>query len=413
MPVYDAAGNPAAVYDAAGNAVTWYDAFGQVVNGGGAPIPPPNPLGPYAVNQYPERMGWWWEKREACIAGADTARVLISGNSLTAGYTASLTGATDHAQFRANGYVFKARDDVDGSLGQGGEGIIAFSDPRVSLSGSPTRITSYGPGLYAYRLTSGQSITITDVTETRIGVMWRHEVGQTQPPTVTIDGSPWTPTATGSATGDYVFDFIDGLSDTVHTVVIAGPASGRCDVSCLVAGSLDTVHRLSAPGGYVYNAFPMNSDGATEAEVFRNTLDALDIDLLALAYGHNEATREQSLGVAFTPTELAERYERVLDYQINTRGRAAAILAGPARSGVTGASTMDDYWDALRDLAASYPERCDFIDFRDVTGTTFVSSEFWDSVHPKIEMHDDMRKTVTASLFPTGAALEHRLEQVA
>ncbi|WP_432679121.1 SGNH/GDSL hydrolase family protein [Rhodococcus pyridinivorans] len=410
MSLYDAQGAARRVYDAAGNPVTWYDAQGRIVSGGGEPVPSVN----YARNEHPNHLAQWWNT----LATADSSRVSMmwATNSLY-GYYANDAATVNYPVFNTLGHIGRDRTAVAERFGDRGEGVIPFNDWRWTTTGTTTSDT-YGFSMRGTVIGPGVAATLAGVQFTKVRIARPVRTLPDVAPTYQVDGGAAVTGATGTAVGQIIRDEITA-PDGTHTLTINGPASGSvtiASVAVLHDGPGVVIHRNSSPGGYVYNFLEAKSgDSSGTQRRLTYTLDEYDVDLLVLAFGHNEWRSGQALGTPITPTKFYNDTMFILDHQCGVRGKNAVLPIGPGASVIGSPAYPEEaFWDVYRQIAADN-ERVDCFDYRPIIGPfTEAGAGTWvDGVHQNAEGHRLMHLVDMASLLPEGAALTQRIVDAA
>lgn len=418
MTTYDGLGRPLLTYRGDGVPLNVYDGLGRLLSGAGAAITPPdNPLGPYAMNEHPTHLKAWWDKLAA--VGTTRANVMWATNSLY-GYYANDVATVDYPALNTLGHIGLDRSDVAARHGNRGEGVIPFTDWRWTTTGTSTSDT-YGFAARGQVIASGQSITLAGVYADRFVIVRPVRSLPDVAPTYTVDGGSAVVGATGTTVGQIVHDTVPATAAGTHTLVITGPGSGSVTIASVAAyvGSATggiVQHRNSSPGGYTYNFLEAKSgDTAGTLRRLTYTLDEYAVDLLVLAFGHNEWRSGQQLSTPITPQKLYDATMFILDHQCGTRGKNAALPIGPGASIIgTPAYPEEAFWDVYRSIAQAN-DKVDCFDYRPIIGPYVAAGTgTWvDGVHQNGAGHDLMHRVDMASLFPTGAALARRVSDAA
>lgn len=416
MTLYDAEGNVLYVYGSDGSPFSLYGAEGNVVSGPGEPLPPTDPLSIYARNEHPNHLADWWGK----LAAVDSTRATVMwGTNSLYGYYANDIPTVDYPALNTLGHVGRNRAALATRHGDRGEGVIPFTDWRWTTTGTSTSDT-YGFAMRGQVVTAGQSITLTGVSCSRIVVSRPVRSLPDVAPAYVVDGGTPVAGSTGTVVGEIVRDTL-AVADGTHTLVVQGPGSGSVTIGSVAVyrgSSTGGVvnHRNSSPGGYTYNFLEAKSGDATGTlRRLTYTLDEYNVDLLVLAFGHNEWRSGQALGTPITPTRFYDDTMFILDHQCGVRGKNAALPIGPGGS-IIGSPTYSEeaFWDVYREIAAAN-DLVDCFDYRPIIGPYVAPGvgTWVDGIHQNGAGHDLMHRVDMASLFPTGAALEKRIADAA
>lgn len=350
-----------------------------------------------------DHLGRWRTKLAA--SRYRQAQVLALGNSIVKGEYSNDSATTDEAIWRERGWVPQLRSLFADRYGVVGEGLIANNDVRLSASAGVLGIASTGLVNQGKRIDSGDTLTYTLPACTTITINWWWESNAASAAfTYTVDGgSPMTATAP-SGSDLYPIEVADSLTDTTHTLVISGPASGHADISAVgcweTQASGVAVHRLGVAGGYVENGWLFNDTAANMTRASKLAINQPAVDLLILAFGHNEALLGQPLGK--TPATYAALLTTIVDYATNQEADCL-ILAGP-RSDPTHWGTQpdssqytDDAYFTASEAVAAANEHCAFLDTRPLWGDWATANNAGlqvDYIHPTLLGHSDMAKLI-------------------
>lgn len=326
------------------------------------------------------------------------------GDSITAGFNAnnltlalgSLTNG-DRAIFRKYGWVGTLRSLLAARYGVAGEGFMFASgianipnlvEDRVTQSGAYVGSITTGPTETGVTLVSGKTLTfVTTEACTQLDIIGWWATGTSAPFTYTVDGggSQTGPTKTGTDTM-YVHS-ITGLSDAVHTLVISGPATLRCDIGGVVARKATGVLVNRMGRGSATTALLAGTTlGAGSAHQTRTlnatfTQTATDLAIIMARYNDWEAD--------MTKATFKANVQKMADVVV--AGGGCVLLAPDPRGLATGARALADsvYLDAMREVSdATDHVACTDLDTLWGTQADAVASGLViDSVHPTSKGH--------------------------
>lgn len=403
MGLTSASGTVPVVQDSAGRTVVIRDALNNIVSGQPGVVIPPEPSAEPLF--FPDHLSRWWDR----MADGGQAVMAISGNSLVQGISAITDdGLTGTAAYEAHGWSTQVRDTLASRTGiNTGVGLVRTG--VATRVGSPQLLSSVGIAQSGCRLIGvDQYLEITLPASTRVWIHRYVQYGGTtdQPPSYILDGVPMGAGVSGEAES-FPIDKFEGLANVPHTLRVVGPGTGRADISGFQARQDITggfvIHRMQAAGGYVRSIFPTTGTPEVTARGRRLSLQELDVDLLVLAFGHNEMGAGQNFADPnkHTPASYAEELRQIVEYQAEVNGGCSVILAGPTRrlDSVTGPFNEQAFHDAAKAVAEAN-EHTAFLDFREVMGFEFDPAIMVDTVHPNYEGHVTMREIFLEWMVP-------------
>lgn len=168
----------------------------------------------------------------------------------------------------------------------------SLQEERVSISGgSSASVLNTGPLSSGRTIANGQSITwVTADPCTAIDIIYASHPTAVEPYTWSVDGS--TPVAGPSpiTTEGIRVHSITGLSDTVHTITLTGPATKYADIGGAIArrGAGVLVNRM-AQGGATSSTLVAPTSGAQAiARMLNATFEASGTDLAIVMLRYND-----------------------------------------------------------------------------------------------------------------------------
>ena len=228
-----------------------------------------------------------------------------------------------------------------GETGEGfiraGEDVFAGDPARWSVSGGAALQTGSSVGAFKQSyLVNGPSqvVSITLPVCTEIGIVSWWSTGGTAVWEYRVDGGSWTTHAAQSGSDTFFTEWIDGLSNTAHTLDIRGGAgNGRIIgvIASLNRTSGVAVHRVGFSGAVLKDLTSMyDASDANGIRSIRSATRALGAHLVVLHFSANNVTGgwttyQQSLA------QIATGFGRVID-QVITDGACVLCVGGPWRN---------------------------------------------------------------------------------
>lgn len=330
----------------------------------------------------------------ARLGGCLTARLNISavGHSIVFGKGSAGINTETDAQAAEPSWAGRLRQKFVREYGiDPGEGWMKLDDSRITNSGS-TSAPNTSLLAKGRRLQSGQTLTIPLTACTDIDIMiWKNSSTSTGVPTYSLDGGadviPAQP-----AVGDNYFPSISltGLSDTPHTIVLKGPASGSAYVSAVQArrgNSGVAVHRLGIAGAVLADLSSPPGGAAQKATVRRAVTEGTTPQLLIIECETNDQGAQTSVAAWAADMQLW------ID-AASAVGCPLLMLGDPRKDGASGAITEDDYADAAVALTESN-DNAAYLRISDWWGS-FAQAEALglyhggSTVHPSAQGHGDI-----------------------
>lgn len=288
------------------------------------------------------------------------------GDSITAGFSAinttpplgSLTNA-DRAVFRKYGWVGTLRSLLAARYGDAGEGymfpapianIPNLVEDRVTLSGVYSNSITVGPQESGIALTLDKSLTfVTTEACTQLDIIAWWAAGTSAPFTYTVDGggSQTGPTMSGSDT--MYTHSITGLSDAVHTLVINGPATLRCDIGGVVARKATgvLVHRMGrgSASTAITAGTTLGAPSVHQNRVLNATFTQTATDLAIIMMRYNDWEADMSKAT------FKANIQKMADVVV--AGGGCVLLIPDPRGNPTGTRVLADsvYLDAMREIS--------------------------------------------------------------
>jgi hypothetical protein len=343
------------------------------------------------------------------------ANILIIGNSITEGFYANDTVATNLPVFRERGMCAQLRYLISEHYGgDPGQGIVLCTDTRVVGAGGATLYGSLGiSAAGGYRISNtGQTVTLT-TTEACTDI-WIHgwwEDSRCEAFIYTVDGGgDQTSPFAGPATDTDFTVKLTGLSNTTHTIVIKPAATPTAQVdiagfSIFNAGTTSkvAVHRIGQGGAYFDSMiYPMTDTGANPRSN-RLTLGRPVTDLCVLAFGANEASTAGE-AASWTPARYETALRDFIGYAAGTYG-CDVLLASLNRQNPSQVGSYGEqaFYDVHAEIAADTARVAHF----DLTiapqwasyAAASAAGLMQDNVHPNHAGHADIGRLLYRALF--------------
>ena len=235
-----------------------------------------------------------------------------------------------------------------------------------------------------------------EVQCTDIDIMiWKDSATNTGVPSYAVDGGTVITPAQPTAGNDYFpWITISGLANTVHTIVLSGPASGYVYLSGIrprTGSALGVeVNRLGIAGAVLNDLSAPNGSALNKERVRRSVIMGTKADLLIVECDTND-------GALPTPAS-AWKADMQAWIDTATSNGACVLIVGDPRSSVRDASIEDGYAQASQELAAGNTH-CSYIRIADWWGTYALGSELGlynagSSVHPGRRGHGDVARVL-------------------
>lgn len=327
---------------------------------------PAQPLGGLHVRNPRNLRRWPIALGDAYGAVGKQPVLTCVGDSITAGFSSinstpplgSLTNA-DRAVFRKYGWVGTLRSLLAARYGDAGEGYIFptgianvpnLVEDRVTLSGVFTNSITVAPQEAGIALSSGKTLTfVTTEACTRLDIIGWWADGTSAPFTYTVDGggSQTGPTKTGTDT--MYTHSITGLADTVHTLVISGPATLRCDIGGVVARKATgvLVHRMGrgSASTAIMAGTTISAPSIHQNRVLNATFTQTSTDLAIIMARYNDWEADMSKAT------FKANVQKMADVVV--AGGGCVLLIPDPRGNPTGARVLADsvYLDAMREIS--------------------------------------------------------------
>lgn len=332
--------------------------------------------------------------------------VVIGGDSISLGAYSNDVLSSDEATWRVRGFVPQLRSLFSDRFGDVGEGFIYLGDPRVTL-GSGVNLfsdSSIGPFQNSVSLSSGQTVTVALPACTAIEVFawWDTGVGAF---ITNVDGAGDVTSASQSGSDlFYSVTVASGLTNTTHSVVIKGPASGVARVYGVAAwvkqDSGVAVHRLAKSGAVLKDFTQMFNGSSTSAiRSAKSWSTALNADLAILAFSANNVTTGVSTH-GLSAAQIETGFQAVVDFLVG-QGIDVLLVGGPERnpSSYSVGFTQQEADDLLQSIAAD-TDRVAFLDYKALFD--FEEGDgydyYIDNVHPTLLGHSTMARALYDAL---------------
>lgn len=352
----------------------------------------------YLYNPKGQRRLW------AALSDALTNPAIVhdNGDSITHGTGIDgASGALDQALADVKSKAGQFRTLFSNRLGVGGGGLITpqfqGTDSRVTLSGSPTGLTTSGLMRFGRSLTSTQSFQAVTPPCTAFDIRYGRINAVTGSFTYTVDGG--APVTVNPAAPDGLKSIrVTGLSDAPHTIVITGVnATAAYNFGIAYHYNKGVILCRHGQPGWTVNdvlGIALTGGGSNNGSAIGNSaaqarlLDATGAwspHGIWWEFGHNDCVQQLVEGI--TPADFGTKIQSFVTTGVV--GGASILLQAswlpPTQTAPVGGYDFTAYHAVLKEIAMSN-DHCSFLNWNDVMGTAANAVELGlhapvDSVH--------------------------------